>query len=39
MTWLRRLVARRQLERDLADEIDAHLAERTDELVAEGLSR
>ena len=39
MTWLRRLVARRQLERDLADEIDAHLAERADELVAEGLTR
>ena len=39
MTWLRRLVARRQLERDLAAEIDAHLAERTDELVAEGVSR
>jgi len=39
MTWLRRLVGRRQLARDLADEIDAHLAERTDELEAEGLPR
>ncbi len=39
MTWLRQLVGRRQLARDLADEIDAHLAERTDELEAEGLPR
>ena len=39
MIWLWRLLARRRLERDLADEIAAHLGERADELVAEGLSR
>ena len=39
MIWLSRLVRRRQLERDLADEIEAHLGERADELVMDGLSR
>ena len=39
MIWLWRLVRRRQLERDLADEIEAHLGERADELVMDGLSR
>ena len=39
MTWVRRLIGRRQLERDLTDEIEAHLAERADELVADGRSR
>ena len=39
MICLRQLVARRRLERDLADEIAAHLGERADEFVAEGLSR
>ena len=39
MNWLRHLVERRQLERDLSDEIAAHLDERADELVAQGLSR
>jgi putative ABC transport system permease protein len=39
MIWLRRLIGSRQLERDLADEIEAHLAERADELVAAGLAR
>jgi putative ABC transport system permease protein len=38
MNWIRRVIRRRQLERDLAEEIDAHLAERVDALVAEGLS-
>jgi putative ABC transport system permease protein len=36
---LRRLLARRRLERDLADEIREHLRERVDELVAGGVPR
>jgi putative ABC transport system permease protein len=37
MNWIRRIVTRRQLDRDLADEIQAHLVERVDELLAEGM--
>jgi hypothetical protein len=36
---LRRLLARRRLERDLADEIRQHLDEQIDELVAGGVPR
>jgi predicted permease len=39
MNLLRRLLERRRLERDLADEIRQHLDEKVDELVAGGLSR
>jgi predicted permease len=39
MNWIRQLVARRRLERDLAEEIDQHLAEKVDALVAAGVSR
>ena len=39
MAWLRQLVRRRQIYRDLADEIQQHLDEKTEVLVAEGMSR
>ena len=39
MNVLQRLLARRHLERDLAEEIRQHLDERTDELVASGVPR
>ena len=39
MNVLRRLLARRRLERDLADEIRQHLDEQIDELVAGGVPR
>ena len=39
MNLLRRLLDRRRLERDLAEEIRQHLDEKVDELVAGGLSR
>src|SRR5919107_6267433 len=38
MTWLGRLLHRRRLERDLAEEIRQHLAQREDELRAAGLT-
>jgi putative ABC transport system permease protein len=38
MNWLMRLFSRKQLDRDLADEIREHLEERTDALIAGGLS-
>jgi hypothetical protein len=39
MNWIRRLVARRRLDRDLAEEIQEHLDESAEELVADGMSR
>ena len=39
MNWLRSLMARRRLDRDLADEIAEHLDEKVEELMAAGLSR
>jgi predicted permease len=39
MNWLRQLLSRRALERDLADEIQEHLEEKEEELVAAGLPR
>ncbi len=39
MTWLDRVIHRRQLQRDADEEIRQHLEEREDELVANGLSR
>ena len=39
MNWLKQLFARRRLYRDLSAEIEEHLAEKIDELVAGGMSR
>jgi predicted permease len=39
MAWLGELLRRRQIFRDLAEEIRQHLDEKTEALVAEGLSR
>ena len=39
MTWLARFAARRRLHRELAEEIQTHLDEKADELMAGGLSR
>ena len=39
MNWLRQLFSRRRLYRDLSDEIQAHLDEKVEELVAGGMSR
>ena len=39
MNWLGQLFARRRMYRDLEDEIQQHLAEKTDALMAEGMSR
>lgn len=39
MRWLRQLMGRRQIFRDLADEIQQHLNEKTEALMAEGMSR
>jgi putative ABC transport system permease protein len=39
MSWIGDLLSRRRIERDLADEIQAHLDEKADALVAQGLSR
>src|ERR1700722_18950807 len=38
MNWLRHLPGRRDLYRDLSEEIEQHLAERTEALIAQGLS-
>jgi putative ABC transport system permease protein len=38
MNWLKQLFSRRQLDRDLSAEIREHLEERTDALIAGGLS-
>src|SRR6188472_552579 len=39
MRWLDRLLARDRLYADLSDEIRAHIDEKTDALVAQGMSR
>src|SRR5579872_6246231 len=39
MNWLRQLFSRRQAYRELSEEIQAHLDEKVEELVAEGMSR
>jgi predicted permease len=39
MNWLRQLFSRRRLYRDLSEEIQAHLDEKVEELVAGGMSR
>jgi hypothetical protein len=38
MNWLRQLLSRRQY-RDLPEEIQAHLDEKVEELITEGMSR
>jgi predicted permease len=39
MNWIKRLLGRRRLYSDLSDEIQEHLAEKIEELVASGMSR
>jgi len=39
MTWLKQLFLRRQQYRELSEEIQAHLDEKVEELVAEGMPR
>src|SRR5580704_14447474 len=39
MKWLRQLFWRRQIYRELSEEIQAHLDEKTEELMADGMSR
>jgi predicted permease len=39
MNWARRLFSRRRIYGDLSEEIEEHLAEKVDELVASGMSR
>jgi putative ABC transport system permease protein len=39
MNWLRRLVSQRRLHRELAEEIQAHLEEKVEDLIEGGLSR
>src|SRR5215472_14036195 len=39
MNWVQRLLGRRRLYSDLSDEIQEHLAEKVEELVASGMSR
>ena len=39
MTWLRQLFSRRKLYGDLSDEMQQHLEEKIEELVATGMSR
>jgi hypothetical protein len=39
MNWLRQLFARRQIYRDLSEEIQQHLAEKVEALMAQGMSR
>jgi hypothetical protein len=36
MGWFMRMFARRKIDDDLSDEIEEHLAEKTDTLMAEG---
>ena len=38
MTWIDRLLRRRRIYDDLADEIRSHLDEKTEELIARGLT-
>src|SRR5215472_7858206 len=39
MSWLKQLFSRRQLNNELSEEIQAHLEEKIEELVAGGMSR
>ena len=39
MNWLKQLFSRRRLYRELSEEIQAHLDEKVEELVADGMSR
>src|SRR5690349_11917497 len=39
MNWLRQLFLRKRLDRELAEEIQAHLDEKVEEFVTEGMSR
>ena len=39
MNWLKQLFARRRMNDDMSEEIQEHLAEKIEELVAEGMSR
>ncbi len=39
MNWLKQVVARRRIYRELSEEIHAHLEEKVEELVAEGMPR
>ena len=39
MNWLKQLFARRRLYRELSEEIQAHLDEKVEELVADGMPR
>src|ERR1700722_19008909 len=39
MKWLRQLFSRRRISQDLSEEIQAHLDEKTEELMADGMSR
>jgi putative ABC transport system permease protein len=39
MNWIKQLLSRRRLYSDLSDEIQEHLAEKIEELVASGMSR
>ena len=39
MNWIKQLFSRRRLYSDLSAEIQEHLAEKVDELVASGMSR
>src|ERR1700751_5898598 len=39
MNWLRQLFIRRQILSDLTEKIRQHLAEKTEALIAEGMSR
>ncbi len=39
MNWLRQLFSRRRIYRELSEEIQAHLDEKIEELMADGMSR
>ena len=39
MNWLRQLFTRRQIYNDLSEEIQQHLAEKVEALIADGMSR
>ena len=39
MSWIKQLLSRRRFYSDLSEEIQEHLAEKIDELVASGMSR
>jgi hypothetical protein len=39
MSWLRQLLSRRRVYKDLSEEIQEHLEEKIEELVAGGMSR